>query len=200
MQPLVVAVESLPALPLVIFARLKFAVGRHGGFVRGIVMRHMIGARGILVGSNDAILLALEQITPGEDEFWVLPGGRLEPEDSSVVDCVRREFREETGLTVKVGPLLYVGEFSEPSRQTHHLGVCFLVHSPEGDLYETNPDEPLQGAELRRHVRWFTQAELQTLRVYPEELRDGFWRDRAAGVTQVQYLGVAREEAPDASD
>jgi 8-oxo-dGTP diphosphatase len=162
--------------------------------MRGILVKHRIGARGILIDSTDRILLVLEQITPGEDEFWVLPGGGLEVEDGSLVECVRREFREETGLTVEVGALLYVQEFSEPSRQTYHVGMFFLVHSPEGELHETNPEEPLQGAARRRHVRWFTQAELQTLRVYPEELRDGFWRDRVAGTTPVQYLGVKHEE------
>ena len=117
----------------------------------------------------------------------------MEPQDGSLVECVRREFREETGLTVAVGSLLYVQEFSEPPRQTHHLGLCFLVNSPEGEMHETNPKEPLQGAELRRHVRWFTQTELQTVRVYPEELRDSFWRDQAAGRKLVQYLGVKHE-------
>jgi 8-oxo-dGTP diphosphatase len=118
----------------------------------------------------------------------------MEAEDGSLAECARREFREETGLTVAVGPLLYVQEFSEPSRQTHHLGVCFMVHSPEGELHQTPPDVPLLGEELRRHVRWFTQTELQTIRVYPEELRNDFWQDRAAGRTQTQYLGVKHEE------
>jgi 8-oxo-dGTP diphosphatase len=157
-------------------------------------VKHTLGARGILLSSNDTILLVLEQVIPGDDEFWVLPGGRMEAEDGSLAECARREFREETGLTVAVGPLLYVQEFSEPSRQTHHLGVCFMVHNPEGELHQTPPDVPLLGEELRRHVRWFTQTELQTLRVYPEELRNEFWQDRAAGRTQIRYLGVKQEE------
>ena len=156
-------------------------------------MKHRIAARGILLDASDRILLEDEQDARGEDEFWALPGGGLEAEDDSLVACVCREFREETGLTVKVGPLLYVHEFSEPSRQMHHLVVCFLVHGAEGDLHETDPQQPLQGAELRRHVRWFTQTELQTVRVYPRELRDSFWRDRTAEKTQVPYLGVQRE-------
>lgn len=163
-------------------------------------MRHRIGARGILLGPNDTILLVLEQVTPGTDEFWVTPGGGLEPEDGSVLECVRREFREETGLMVEVGPLLYIQEFLEPSRQTHHLGLFFLVHNHGGELHKTNPEELLQGEDLRRHVRWFTQEELQALRVYPEELREGFWRDRAAGVTQVRYLGITHEAEHTAPD
>ena len=133
-------------------------------------MRHRIGARGILVGPSDTILLVLEQVTPGEDEFWVTPGGGLEPEDGSLLECVRREFFEETGLTVDVGSLLYVQEFSEPSHQTHHLGLFFLVHHPSGEMHQTNRAEPLHGAALRRHAQWFTQEELQSLRLYPETL------------------------------
>lgn len=152
-------------------------------------MKHRIFARGILVGPGDTILLVLEQVTPGKDEFWVTPGGGLELEDGSVTECVRREFCEETGLTVEVGSLRYVQEFPEPSQQTHHLGLFFLVHNPSGELHQTNREEPLQGAALRRHAQWFTQAQLQALRIYPEELREGFWRDRSAGVTQVKFLG-----------
>lgn len=153
-------------------------------------MKHMISARGILIGENDSILLVLEQITPGVDEFWVLPGGRIESEDGSLAECARREFCEETGLTVEVGSMLYMQEFSEPDNDMHHVGIIFLVHSPEGELHDSDPDIPLQGEELRRHVKWFTREELQAVRVYPETLREQFWIDRAASVIQLRHLGV----------
>ncbi|MGV8462417.1 NUDIX domain-containing protein, partial [Pseudomonas aeruginosa] len=43
-------------------------------------------------------------------------GGGFESEcDESTKDTVRREFFEETGLRVDVGPLVYVREFAEPA-------------------------------------------------------------------------------------
>ena len=153
-------------------------------------MKHRLAARGILIGPDERILLALEQITPGVDEFWVLPGGGMEPEDGCLTNCVRREFREETGLTVGVGAVRYIEEFREPDADTHHLMLYFFVHHQQGEIHATDRAVPLQGAELKRHVQWFTRDELQTLRVYPVELRTDFWRDRADGITETTYLGL----------
>lgn len=156
-------------------------------------MTHRIGARGILVSpSGDQILLALEDVAADGKELWVPPGGGLEPEDGSLIACLRREFREETGLTVEVGPMLYAREYSEPSRQSHHLGLFFLVHSPQGERHQTDRDAPPQGADLRRHTEWFTQDELKDLFVRPEDLRDGAWIDHAA--PGARYVGVGHED------
>lgn len=45
--------------------------------------------------------------------FWALPGGYVEW-DETVEDAVRREVKEETGLTVK--SLKLIGVYSEPKR------------------------------------------------------------------------------------
>lgn len=138
--------------------------------------------------AQERVLLVLEQVTPGVDEFWVLPGGGLEPGDATILECVKREFREETGLTVEVGPLLYAQEFPETGGQTRHLGLIFMVHSPAGDLHQTDRATPLQGSELKRHVGWFSQEQMQTIRIYPDALRNNFWQKRAAGSLGGSYL------------
>jgi ADP-ribose pyrophosphatase YjhB (NUDIX family) len=158
-------------------------------------MNQRIGARGILIDSDQRILLALERVMATDEEFWVPPGGGFDAQDTSLVDCLAREYLEETGLTINVGPLLYVREFSEPSRDTHHVGLYFLVQILHGELHETNASSPPQGDDLKRHVRWFAQEELRAIRVYPEELRDEFWRQYVASTPQARYLGVAHEDA-----
>lgn len=51
-------------------------------------------------------LLLLRCAPHDEAPFWVLPGGGRE-EGESAEACVAREVREEAGIEVAVGPLLY---------------------------------------------------------------------------------------------
>ena len=52
-----------------------------------------------------------------ERDEWELPGGRRIPGETPA-DCVRREIVEETGLEVRVGPLLDVWIYEGEARET----------------------------------------------------------------------------------
>jgi ADP-ribose pyrophosphatase YjhB (NUDIX family) len=64
--------------------------------------------------------------------FWGLIGGHLE-DDESLLEGLRREVREETGLQIRSASLF--GTFSDPSRRVHYadgriypvLSVAYLV-------------------------------------------------------------------------
>lgn len=55
-----------------------------------------ISVKGVFGPPGSVVLLHNER-----DE-WELPGGRLEPDDASLTDCLRREVAEELGLQVDV--------------------------------------------------------------------------------------------------
>lgn len=67
-------------------------------------LRPIVRLTGVLV--EDGSVLLVEQVLR-ERSHWNLPGGRLETGET-LESCLKREMREETGLDVEIGELLYV--------------------------------------------------------------------------------------------
>jgi ADP-ribose pyrophosphatase YjhB (NUDIX family) len=74
----------------------------------------------------DGRLIVAAQRRRGRIELS-LPGGRVN-RNESVLDAVRREVAEETGLEVAPGQLLYVSEIVRPVT-THDLELVFLAQA-----------------------------------------------------------------------
>lgn len=74
----------------------------------------------------DGRLIVAEQRRRGRAELS-LPGGRVN-RNESVLDAVRREVAEETGLDVLPTRLLYVSEIVQPVRN-HDLELVFLAEA-----------------------------------------------------------------------
>lgn len=60
------------------------------------------------------------------DEYWALPGGRVEMGEAAAETLVR-ELKEELGVDATIGPLRYVIEnfFEMDGRSVHGLGLYF---------------------------------------------------------------------------
>ncbi len=95
--------------------------------VSGAAAAPTIRVTGLLV-EDDRILLVKEHLR--ERTHWNLPGGRLEAGET-MAEALRREMREETGLAVSVGDLLYVTDrFRSLGNQT--VDMSFLVRRTGG--------------------------------------------------------------------
>jgi 8-oxo-dGTP pyrophosphatase MutT (NUDIX family) len=130
------------------------------------------------------------------DNYWFMPGGRVELGESSVI-ALRREMREEIGLEVKVERLLWIVEnFFPTTSGTHHeMGLYFLIilppslHLQIGHQFVCKEEN---GTDLI--FQWHRVAELKTLNLVPGFLRDGL----ASLPHQVTHVihgddGVSRE-------
>ena len=91
--------------------------------------RLRVTVNGLFVDSGDVLLI--HQMTLPEIDCWDLPGGGLEAEEP-VLDGLRREIQEETGITTfKIIRLLTVTDsfFPDPlmeGRILHNVNIIYL--------------------------------------------------------------------------
>ena len=106
----------------------------------------------------------------GVSDLWCAPGGGVEP-NASLPDNLVREVHEETGLTVAVGAPAMINEFHDPARGFHQVDVYFRATILRGTIADDwrDPD----GVVTER--RFFTRAEMATIRFKPDTLPQAAW-------------------------
>jgi ADP-ribose pyrophosphatase YjhB (NUDIX family) len=109
---------------------------------------------------------------PG-DEYWALPGGRVEVGEEASATIVR-EMNEELGEEVACNQLLHVAEnfFDLAGQRNHEIGFYFLVSLPGGSHY-LDKSRTYCGKEihLKLEFRWFGLAELGSINLRPTFLQ-----------------------------
>ena len=119
---------------------------------------------GILFDKDNRLLVSDEFIRGSY--FTKLPGGGLELGEGTR-DCLKREFMEETGLTVEVGDHIYTTDFFQISafnNKDQIISIYYLVKTSEPILLpvKTKPFDfsPVQTAdpngesEVFRWINW----------------------------------------------
>jgi 8-oxo-dGTP diphosphatase len=147
-------------------------------------MRYGISAAALVVRDGQ-VLLVNHRETECYD-FWVPPGGSLEGSES-ILECARRETREETGLEVELEHILYIQELWEP--EYHFCKFFILCKGFSGNLVLTNKQEE---ESFLVDARFFSKADLQGITVHPEILKEQFWDDMSAEHPVTRYLGIER--------
>ena len=135
-------------------------------------MKHRIRAAGIIVVDDKILLIKHEH---AKYTYWAPPGGGLESMDTSTKATVKREVFEESGLTVEVGPLIFIKEFLEKSSRIYHVEQYYLINSVQGEVSLKNIANTQNTKHLITEIKWYTKAELQSIKVFPEQLKILLW-------------------------
>lgn len=96
-----------------------------------------------IIEKNGSILLAKHK--KGDEEYWLLPGGGVEPTES-LTEALKREITEEVSLDVEVGELVFVNDSISPTRDRHIVQIVFKC-KVIGGVFKVNPDHRLYDAE-----------------------------------------------------
>lgn len=119
---------------------------------------------GILINSEQSLLVSDEFIRGAY--ITKLPGGGLEFGEGTR-DCLKREFKEETGLDVTVGDHIYTTDFFQISAFHHRdqiISIYYFVHTENPGSLETKTkpfdlsadqiSDPNGESEVFRWIPW----------------------------------------------
>lgn len=127
-------------------------------------------------------LLVLRQKDPRTGfEWWTLPGGGMEPEES-VIDTIVREVEEECHVRCRPIQLIYMSEYVDYAINTHHLGMFFLTTVDNIEDLEAGTD-PEVVEQYIKECRFISEQELKSsgIPIFPPVFKEQFWDDLKTG-------------------
>ena len=118
------------------------------------------GATAVIFDSHRRILI----LKRTKSEYWSLPGGRIDSDESAEGCCVRETF-EETGLVIRATRVISVN--SDPRSIVHYpdgnvyrsFFICFEAEIVSGDLRDSDETEGF---------RWIGPDDVDTVNLIPD--------------------------------
>lgn len=130
--------------------------------------RVRVRACGLCWQDNKLLLIDHKGITGGH--FWAPPGGGVDF-GNTIQDTLMNEFKDETGLTIKIGEFRFIGEFiHEP---LHAVELYFDVTRIAGHLNLGFDPEMAESDQILADLRFMTFEEILDL---PDHERHGMFR------------------------
>lgn len=108
-----------------------------------------------------------------KDDFWALPGGRVEFQETSKEGAIR-ELKEEIGAVIEIKRTLWHTEnfFEYEGYRYHEIGHYYLATLIES--MNKDKRKEYRGIEENEELiyRWFPLNSVQELSLFPEFLKD----------------------------
>jgi ADP-ribose pyrophosphatase YjhB (NUDIX family) len=137
-----------------------------------------IRVAGLLVKDGQILLVRHEK---NGKSYWLLPGGGVDFGETAE-EALIREFKEEVGLDIQVGKLVFVHDSIPPDRHRQVLNLYFLTTAGEQEIKVT-PDAVL------RDAAYYPLSEFPKMRVNPDikaQILEGLAQNWPGGC---RYLG-----------
>ena len=112
-----------------------------------------------IVTEQNSVLLIKHAALNEEGVFWSPPGGGLQFGES-IVDCLQREFLEETNLQISVGNLLGVYEYRQ--LPLHAVELFFHCHIVDGSMALGTDPELEKELQIIQDIQFINFDVLQT--------------------------------------
>lgn len=146
--------------------------------------RLRIRVNGLLVKNDSLLMIKLRSPVSGQS-VWMPPGGGLEFGETMETG-LKREFFEETGLQVNVGPLRHINELLEPP--FHAVEFYFEVTSPQDNPPDIGRDpEHEYEDQLIEDLQYIPFEDFGKKPVTPEYLSNQFLKDLNAEKNDISF-------------
>jgi 8-oxo-dGTP pyrophosphatase MutT (NUDIX family) len=108
--------------------------------------KRRVNVRGIIYKDGKILAVCHKNEQGGPCDYYAVPGGGLDPYES-LVDGMRRELMEETGVTAQVGKLLFIQQYKTIRKGfDEELEFFFAIENPE-DFTDIKLEDTSHGNE-----------------------------------------------------